>query len=452
MRPSPLLACLPLALAAGEAADQKVPVVCKWASGSPAAALRCQVQGAWDRPVGEGITLCGQRIAARLDAKGALELDQEGKGVFRAVPAKGGQVPVRVKRQQDGKEVSATLTLQISKRADGTWVYRNASALGLMAGGEALLVVDVDGDGAFNSPGRDGLLWLGQSQAFPLPAASERWCTAKLDLTGLSLGPWGEGAALLGRALATTVPEALPVLQDVNRQRALLGLTPRPENPQLSADLQKHCRYLEGTGKLAHPEDKNIPGYTPEGHAAGMRSILGMGTAAEALATVMVATFYHRQDVIRPNTSAFGVGYADRFGGIDGRTDLDKKLPVAWPVLCPAPQQTEVPLAFAPESPDPIAGDREAGFPVTAYFGSAKLKLTAGSLAPLGPDGKPGPAVDCYRFDAGQGGDPSFNRFQRVVALIAKDPLRAKTTYQVRLAVEVDGQAQELDWKFATGR
>lgn len=451
MTPARLALLLPIAvlLRAGEVADQTVKTQARLLPGAPAAELRTQVVGPWDKPVGQGFSVGGQTVAVKLDDKGRLSVDAEGKGSFRQVAAKGGTVPLKLTREVAGKPKTVTLTLLFTPAPGGAgWQWRNASAVGLALGGEELLAVDIDGDGAFNGAGTDGLLWHGQLYAFPFPAAGERFCTAKLDLTGLKMGPWGEDPAVQGRPLATTVPEALPVLQGTNEQRVLLGLTPRPEDVKLSADLQQHCAYMAGTGKLAHPEDKGTPGYTPEGHAAGMRSILSQGTAPDQIAARMVETFYHRQDVIRPETTGFGVGYASRFGGIDGRTAMHKEMKPAWPVLCPAPAQRDVPLRFAPEMPDPISGDRDAGFPVTAYFGTKKLKMTTGSIAPLGKDGKPSAALDCYPFDPEKSGN--MVAYQKVVCLIPKDPLAGGTTYRVQMTVEVDGTVRELAWDFTT--
>ncbi|MEK7413409.1 MAG: hypothetical protein AAB263_08835 [Planctomycetota bacterium] len=433
------------------AVDQKIAVVTKLAPGALGVELSAPILPAWDKPVGDGFTMCGKRIATRLDAKKRLEVDSDGKGSFRQV-ATGAQLAIKLERDVDGKKRSVTVPVLFTHGSDDVWRWRNVGAMLMQIGDEVLVAVDVDGDGQFNSPNVDGLLWQGQMYAFPLPPADERWCTAKLDLTGFKMGPWGENAEVMGRKLTTTVSDALPVLQGVNKERVKIGLTPRPENPASSAAAQKHCHYMALNNQLAHPEDANKPGYSAEGHASGMRSILGSGTPADQLGLRMVQTFYHRQDVIRPQTRGFGVGYDQRYGAIDGRGDLIATMPVVWPVLCPARDQRGVLTHFANESPDPINGDREAGFPITAYFGTNKLKLVEGTMTPVGKDGTPGAAVDCYTFDPQQGGSPNFNSFQKVVGLIAKDPLQSGVIYRVVLKIEVDGKAQTLDWVFQTTR
>jgi hypothetical protein len=275
-----------------------------------------------------------------------------------------------------------------------------------------------------------------------------------MDFTGLEFESCGEAAVVLGRPLATSNPAALPVLQGVNEERAEIGLTPRPEDPKLSEDLQKHCRYMAMNNLLAHPEEKGKPGYSPEGHEAGMRSILSRGTPSERVAAGMVSTYFHRQDVLRPDTLAFGVGYEGNFGGIDGRTKMGDPKSVLWPVLCPVPDQTGVPLRFAREAPDPIPGDEAAGFPITVYFGTAALQLKSHALKAVSGPGvvpsKAGMPVECYAFDPSSGTEPGMTRYQKVVAIIPKDPLQPNVEYEVTFEVDVAGKPWSRTWRFNT--
>src|SRR6185436_18820062 len=142
------------------------------------------------------------------------------------------------------------------------------------------------------------------------------------------------------------------------------------------------------------------------------------------VAAGMVMTYFHRQDVLRPNTVAFGVGYEGRFGGIDGRTNLSKPTDKSFPVVCPVPGQTGVGLRYGKEAPDACPGDNAAGFPITVYFNTSKLKLTGHSLKAIGPASTPGqpekampkgagaPAVgeeiDCYEYDPATGASSGF--------------------------------------------
>lgn len=180
-----------------------------------------------------------------------------------------------------------------------------------------------------------------------------------------------------------------------------------------------------------------------------------MGTPARRVADMMVRTYFHRQDVIRPAMRGFGVGYEGRYSGIDGRSDRDKSRPVRWPVLCPAPEQEGISLRYCKEAPDATPGDSSAGYPITAYFGTQKLKLTKYSLRPVQvtPRGsRAGEEIDCYEFEPGKGASAGMTRYQRCVCLIPKDPLQGGTIYEVALEVAVDGRPWKKTWRFSTGR
>jgi hypothetical protein len=420
---------------------------------------QAQLLGDLDRPVGEGIKLTGVYMPAAVNDKGALELDVHNDGKPRTMTGK--REIVSVTQPGDGEKTkSLTVKLEFHKKEDGAWVYRNLTTLRVQIGAEQFVIVDANGNGAYNDVRADGLTWEGHTWLFPLPSEYERWCSATMEFTGLVLGKMGDAPEVKGKPLATSVPAALALLKGVNDERVEIGLTPRPEDPKLSADLQKHCKYEMQNNTLTHPETPGQPGYTKEGNEAGMRSILSRGTPAEHVAAGMVQTYFHRQDVIRPETQAFGVGYEGNFGGIDGRTNMGKAPAHYWPVLCPVPGQTGVGTTYGKESPDACPGDTASGYPITAYFGTASLKLVSYSLKEVGPAGaSPGPvrpvpagvaSIDCYVFDPAQGANNSFSGYQRAVCLISKDPLKSNIEYEVTLKVDVDGKPWTRTWRFST--
>src|ERR1043166_1648518 len=323
---------------------------------------QAQLLGDLDRPVGEGVKLKTADLPATVNDKGNFELDVHNDGKTRTLSGKREIVAVTVSNDADKPK---TLKLEFRKREDGAWVYRNLTTLHVMIGTEQFVIVDVSGNGAYNDPRSDGMTWEGKTWLYPLPSEAERWCSATMEFTGLTMGPLGEDAQVRGKPLATTVPAALPVLKGVNEERVEIGLTPRPEDEKLSADLQKHCKYMEMNKTLTHPEDKGKPGYTDEGNKAGMRSILGQGSSPDRIAENMVGTYFHRQDMLRPGTLAFGVGVEGAFTGIDGRSSMTKVPERAWPVLCPLPGQSGVATNYGKEAPDATPGDNSAGYPIT---------------------------------------------------------------------------------------
>jgi hypothetical protein len=229
------IALLALLLAAATADDDKALKVVLAPQDAPGH-WNAQLLGDLDRPVGDAISFGGQSIPAKVNDKGGLELDLKNDGKPRTITAKREIVSIALKGAGD-KPKSLNAKLEFRKE-DGKWVYRNLTQLHVAIGAEQFVVVDANGNGAYNDAGEDGMAWEGRSWLFPLPAESERWCSATMDFAGLQFGPLGEAPAVKGKALSTTVAAALPILKGVNEERVQIGLTPRPEDEKLSADLQ----------------------------------------------------------------------------------------------------------------------------------------------------------------------------------------------------------------------
>jgi hypothetical protein len=118
-------------------------------------------------------------------------------------------------------------------------------------------------------------------------------------------------------------------------------------------------------------------------------------------------------------------------------------------VLCPVPDQREISLTYQKESPDATPGDDRAGYPITVYFGTGKLKLTASSLKAVAGSKNLAP-IDCYTFDPQTGASANMTGYQRCVAIMAKEPLESGATYEVSLSVDVDGKPWTKTWQFST--
>jgi hypothetical protein len=449
-----LLAFLLVAALPDEDKPLRVQMVPQDASGH----WQAQLLGDLDHGIGDKIEFGGQTMPAKVNEKGALELDVKNDGKPRTISAKREIVTVAIKGSGE-KPKSINAKLEFRKNDDGKWVYRNLTQLHVVIGLEQFVVVDANGNGTYNDVGVDGLAWEGHAWLFPLPAETERWCSSTMDFTGLQFGPLGEAPSIRGKPIATANPAALPILRGVNQERVEIGLTPRPEDEKLSADLQKHCKYMAMNNTLTHPEDKGKPGYSDEGNKAGLRSILGQGSPPDRIAETMVGTYFHRQDVIRPGTLAFGVGVEGAFTGIDGRSNMAPVPEHGWPVLCPVPGQSGVGTTYGKEAPDATPGDNSAGYPITVYFGTSNLKLKdhklvalpAGAMQmPAGVKLPPGTPVDCYPFDPGQGASPDMTKYQACVCLIPKDPLKVNVDYEVSMTVDVAGKPWSKTWRFST--
>jgi hypothetical protein len=226
--------------------------------------------------------------------------------------------------------------------------------------------------------------------------------------------------------------------------------------PALSRGCDLHALYLaknDWKGLSGHEEDPKGAGYTEEGVRAGKRSVISPFNAHESPLEAwegLMATLYHRVSVLQPSLTEVGVGWAWRRDGlgylvIDVGNAEAKPDPKVWPVLYPAPGQTEVPVEFglgARETPNPLPeGIDTAGYPVTIQF-PERLERIPDLEATLTEGGR---EVPCYvstpdapaRKDWPQPG---------VVSLIPKAKLKPGTSYDVRLKT----RDVSREWTFTT--
>lgn len=429
-------------------ASQPITVSCK-----PAVAKRpftSQLHASLDIPVGDAIKLRGLNLPARVTAAGALELSLSNNGQWRTV-APGTNLAVQLHQPTATGKSSLAIKLAFSRDQAGVWTYRNATPLELKFGKEAYWLVDVNGNGVYNEPQLDGIALAGSVMLWPLPAVNERWASDSTDLGGLSLLPWGEEPRLQGHPLSVPSKQALAMLQDTNHERLRLGLPPRPAAPLLNTALQQHCDYMAKNNRLDHDEQPGTPGYTLAGATAGSRANIS-SSGPQNFSAGQMENLYHRFPHLLPHTIAFGVGVNGRFCGIDARSSMGKWLPEWGPVLCPAPGQEQVPLQFRTESPDPMKGDVTAGFPISAIFGTGRLKIVAATLHEV-KAGQLGAVVPCVTFDPVN--DALIREFMptygcSLVAMIATDPLQRGTTYEVTWELEVDGEPWTRTYRFST--
>jgi hypothetical protein len=264
------------------------------------------------------------------------------------------------------------------------------------------------------------------------------------------------------RASKPLRPPLLPadLLAAVNEHRVRSKLPRVRHSTILARGADLHALYLSKNdfkGLSGHEEDPKGAGYTEEGARAGKRSVISPfaphETALDAVESLM-ATLYHRVSMLQPALTEVGIGWAFRRDGlgylvVDVGTVDAKHDPKLWPVLCPAPGQTGVPVEFglgARENPNPLPdGVSTGGYPITVMFPEKVEKLldlevglTAG-----------GQDVPCWvstpdrpaRSDWPQPG---------VVCLIPKEKLKPGTTYTARFRYRESGASRE--WMFTTKR
>ena len=245
------------------------------------------------------------------------------------------------------------------------------------------------------------------------------------------------------------------VLARVNAYRAHAGLPPVKVDAKLSKGCTAHAEYMKanrGTSAVVgleiHNEHQDLPGATPEGAACGKAAdiypeIADLPTAVDG----WMASLYHRRPILSPTLTSIGVGYARlpegtlmaamMFAPADETSDK-------WPIEYPADKQTDVPLEFGNEIPNPVPGGGRGGYPVTIQFPS--FDKVTGVKATLADDS--GKAVALFESDP-EHPATSFGQYG-VVCLIPKQPLRPQTTYTATVTTTWKDATKTYAWSFTT--
>ena len=280
----------------------------------------------------------------------------------------------------------------------------------------------------------------------------------QLDLRGWVDVAWYV-ALLVLLAITTSQAKAEPpdeqALRLVNHYRHLAGLTLVKLDPQLSAGCMEHANYMvrnRGTdamaGLNAHTQRPNLLGASAAGAACAKAADLIPKVADLRVAIDgWMAGMYHRRPMLDPQLDRIGVGYARlpdgkltaalRFENVVRRTGN-------WPVAYPADKQTDVPLNYGAEFPNPIPNQGTGGYPVTLQF--PPFDKVTGVAAKL-TDAKT-KSVDFFLSDP-EHPATSFGQFG-VVCLIPKKSLQAQHAYTVRIDATWKGKPGTWTWSFST--
>lgn len=256
----------------------------------------------------------------------------------------------------------------------------------------------------------------------------------------------GDRKPLSGEAAVAAVIERL------NLYRKGAGLREVVEDKELSKACQMHAQYLalnpDATEGASHREDQNRKGFSEAGSKCAPRSLNNSGSREPLmLLESLLATLYHREDLLSSKLIVTGIGTADDgvrgFLVVDvGGKKWDRELDVR-PVLFPYPDQQRVPLAFGgTEWPDPLPErGAKAGYPITL------------SCDPLG--WKPGEAVAFLRCGDAEVScwlstpekPANATRSQPgIVCLIPKSPLKPLTKYTVTMKCKQYGLEKSPEW------
>ena len=242
------------------------------------------------------------------------------------------------------------------------------------------------------------------------------------------------------------------------RSRALAGqyaeVEAVQEDPELSADALAHAHYLTLHPKqmeswpAAHEEYAGLEGFSVGGARAGLRSVIAPGREPEESIHTWMGTFYHRLPLLEPGLFGVGMGLDPQVVVLEVSSLVAEPWQEHW-VAWPPNGETDVPLSFVPEIPNPVPGmdQKRFGYPITLQVrlpsreGSIDLELRLNRDTPAGPE------VDCYHLS------PRDYFFAECVpenawCLIPKRDLDPNTQYSVTVRGNRTGSRQ---WSFQTG-
>ena len=269
-------------------------------------------------------------------------------------------------------------------------------------------------------------------------------------------------AFLLGTARAPAADKDTEALDKLNAARTAARVSPVALDPALAKGCLAHARYLsqnfEQMSKQGQPTNDELPampGFSEEGQAAARAAFSGYDRREPAdLVEQWLATVFIRPLLLDPDLKHVGWGQAgDNRKGWFGVLDVSRGKGSTAVVIYPADGQKDVPVVYpGTELPDPIpqATQKRAGYPVTVTFprGAAVEDVTARLATAAGGKDEDVPAWVSTPEKPAQ--NPGYQR--NTVCLIARDALRAETTYTVTVKARVGGRPWSYEGSFTTGK
>src|SRR6516165_7022026 len=254
---------------------------------------------------------------------------------------------------------------------------------------------------------------------------------------------------------AKAEPPDEQALRLLNHYRRLAGLTPVKLDRSLSAGCMEHANYMvqnQGTDAMAglnpHTQRSHLPGASAPGAACAKAADLFIGVSDLGIAIdVWMAGMYHRRPMLDPQLERIGVGYASLPDGMLTaalRFENATRRRGGWPVAYPADKQTDVPLDYGAEIPNPIPNRGTGGYAITLQFPPFK-NVTGVSAKLTDATGNP---VEFFLSDP-EHPATSFGQFG-VICLIPKQSLQPQHAYSVRIDATWKGKPGTWTWSFST--
>src|SRR4051795_11824020 len=225
-----------------------------------------------------------------------------------------------------------------------------------------------------------------------------RWKTVGIGI-GFSVAALLPSTISASAASPAFIPPTAGWLAAVNYYRAMAGVGPGSEDPAMSTGAAAHSCYMLYNG-ISHDEMPGLPGYTPEGDAAGNSGNVAVSsqinTSARTHVELWMSGPFHAIGVLRPNLQTTGFGKCDldstptwhSGATLDVLRGLGPSPRPPNPILFPGDGTTTNLTRFIAETPSPLTfcnWTGAVGLPIIAMMPEAANGASASLTGPGGP-------------------------------------------------------------------
>ncbi|NVM80023.1 uncharacterized protein YkwD [Duganella sp. SG902] len=251
-----------------------------------------------------------------------------------------------------------------------------------------------------------------------------------------------------------------------NYRRAQAGLPTLSRNSRIDTAAQGHSDYQRINRTITHEQTPGLGGFTGVTlvnrlTAAGY-TLSGSYSAGEVISATtsgtgfyqaeeLITAIYHRFVIFEPVFKEIGTGAATipgsytyftaDFAAVNGLSGLGAGKFIVYPVS----NQTGVPVNFFSdsESPDPVPGQNEVGYPISVHADYGNLvTVQSFTVTPRG-----GAALSTRLLSAAAG---TSEKTTSAAAIVPLAPLKGATVYDVSFSGTVGGVAVSRNWSFTT--
>lgn len=256
----------------------------------------------------------------------------------------------------------------------------------------------------------------------------------------------------------------------LNTRRSQLGVPVLTRNTLIDKAAQNHSVYQGTNPPVSHDEVSGKTGFTGAtvlerlnfvgynfsgGYAYGEVISASTSTSGQFLAEELITAIYHRFVIFEPKFKEVGSGaVTDRSGYTYFTTNFASNngfgpgIGIGQMVTWPTDGQTGITRNFMSdfESPDPVAGINEVGYPISVHSDiDVTIATTSFTVRPRG-----GANLNVKLLVPGNPPAGDTHTPTSAAAIVPLAPLTAATTYDVSFVGTVSGLPVSRNWSFTT--